>query len=210
MQDMTWTMRKPISGLPDHRPYTLIELLVVMAIAVAVMGLAIGFGGKLRGSSLDNASRNCLTSLHLARQYAITQRAYVAVLLPDPTTALTPAEVRGDYQARSWRPCIVNSNGVFQRYVDGTAWEFLPRGVAFNASGLDAITTVNVNAIAGTAVSPITISGVVFTPRGDLMGNSSKTISIGVGGVSSGSVLLDAAAIQTITIRGLTGKARLN
>ena len=66
--------------------FTLTELLVVMVIIVIVMSLVVpSFTSMGAGTAVDSAARMVSTQLMLARNEAVSRRAYVAVLLPGGT-----------------------------------------------------------------------------------------------------------------------------
>ena len=104
-----------------HRPFTLVEMLAVIAIMMILFGIAVApFGKLLGGSGVDGAARMIGAQLRLARQYALSQRKYVAVLMPAENGA--PA-MRGV----AFRTCVVDGNDAnFVEWVPDTKWEQLP------------------------------------------------------------------------------------
>jgi len=65
-----------------NNAFTLVEMLVVIGMMAIIMGFGIVmFTGALKSSAIASASQQTYTALNLARQYAITQRAYFGVML---------------------------------------------------------------------------------------------------------------------------------
>lgn len=65
-----------------NKAFTLVEMLVVIAMMAIIMSFGIVmFTGALKSSAIASASQQTYTALTLARQYAITQRAYFGVMI---------------------------------------------------------------------------------------------------------------------------------
>ncbi len=129
-----------------HRNFTLVELLVVMAIMAMLLYIATpAFEKMAKGGGVELAARNTYNYLSLARNYAITNRQYVAVLFPMKGDTDYPASgVPSDYYNRSYRACIVRDADTgsdydwrFVRWIPGETWQFLPTGTLFLDVGND-------------------------------------------------------------------------
>ncbi len=104
--------------------FTLTELLVVMAIMAILMGMALTpFQNILSSSGVDGAQRMLTSQLRMARQYAISKRERVALLLPGPNNNL-PDPMR----FVAFRSCIVDKSNNFQRWIQNTEWNYVPTG----------------------------------------------------------------------------------
>ncbi len=125
-----------------RKNFTLVELLVVMAIMALLFYMSMpAFEKLVKGYGVDGAVQNCAAALKLARDKAITDKMYVALLLPHrdaPGTGSLPS----DYIHRSYRMCYVDENYstsesasraasktfTFVSWVPGSNWEFVPTG----------------------------------------------------------------------------------
>ena len=104
--------------------FTLTELLAVMAIIAILMGIALTpFQNVLSSSGVDGAQRMVTSQLRMARQYAISKREKVAVLMPGPNTSV-PDQMR--YTA--FRSCIVKNGDEFKKWIENTEWNYVPTG----------------------------------------------------------------------------------
>lgn len=130
--------------IQERKHFTLVELLVVMAIMALLFYISMpAFEKLVKGYGVDGAAQNCAAALKLARDKAITDKMYVALLLPHrdaPGTGSLPS----DYIHRSYRMCYVDENYstaesgargaqrtfTFVSWVPGSNWEFVPTGTA--------------------------------------------------------------------------------
>lgn len=129
----------------DFNNFTLVELLVVMVLMALLLYIAAPAFEKIaKGFGLDGASSQMMGALKLARDKAITEKKYLALLLPHrdaPGTGTLPA----DYIHRAYRMCIVSENYsdsesgapryanktfTFVSWLPGSNWEFVPTGTA--------------------------------------------------------------------------------
>jgi Tfp pilus assembly protein FimT len=162
--------------------FSLIELLSVMAISVVLIGISVpAFHTLMKGQNVEIAARTTGSQLKAIRSYAITNRTYAALIIP------TTQDLPSTYLYKTFRPCTVNSNNVFQKWIYGERWDFLPTGTAIldvdNNSGYDAgnftaastITGIDFSDIGGTTDSA---KGIVFTPVGKSSG-SRKFVVVG-------------------------------
>jgi type II secretory pathway pseudopilin PulG len=201
-----------------RRSFTLIEILTVVTITVLLMMLALPAFEKMTvGTGVDAAARAVGGQLRLARQYAITNREYVAVLLPG-------AETVGDtdYSDRryvAFRACIVDSSDVFQDWIPNTKWEFVPIGAVIpqvsGASDLDDpynhLSADNATTIASVpdADAGIEIRAIMFAPSGKLAGGLEKRIQIVEGAFAEGAaapILRNTENHNTLVVDTYTGR----
>lgn len=118
--------------LPVTRAFTLIEMLVVLAIAALLLSLGWGVARKMTAATgTTSAARTLATQLRLARQFAISQHTYVALLLPSAT------DFTGDDAAKygnvALRACLVTKSGsstyTFSSFPQDSKWSYLPNGL---------------------------------------------------------------------------------
>lgn len=101
----------------QQRGFTLVEMLVVIAMMAIIMGFGIAmFTGAFKSSAVSASSRQMYTTLSLARQYAITQRTYVGVVISN------------DPSARVYAYAVVTNLASPQLF---GRWEYLPMGATF-------------------------------------------------------------------------------
>ena len=168
--------------------FTLIELLAVIVISIILLGIAVpAFNTLTKGEKVETAARTIGSQLKAVRAYAITNREYAALIIP--TTESLPSE----YLYKSYRPCIVDSSYVFQEWVSGEKWIFMPTGTTIleidNSADLDAVKNfgsaediddVDFSSIGG-AASVDDVKGMIFTPTGKCVGASASGIFVNVG-----------------------------
>jgi len=113
--------------------FTLVELMVVVVIIAVLMMIALPtFQGIGRGSKLKTASYQFSSKLTLARQTAISDRIFVAILLADDVVA-NAVTGQVDKAYRSYVPCQYSrqqSTNYFTQYLG--EWQIFPPGVVFN------------------------------------------------------------------------------
>ena len=162
--------------------FSLIELLAVMAISIILLAITIpAFNSMAKGQKVEVAARTIGSQLKAVRSYAITNREFIALIIP------TTESLSSEYLYKAYRPCIVNSSFVFQGWVSGEKWEFMPTGTAildvdgtlghiatgagsFTSAG--AITSVDFSSIGGGASIPS--KGIVFTATGKTSNPSTR------------------------------------
>ena len=102
--------------------FSLIELISVLAITGIFLGLALpSMDTILRGQSTEQAAINFGAVLNAVRSYAISNKKYVALIIPDESSNLPD-----QYENKSYRPCVVDRNMNFMYWVRDNKWEFLP------------------------------------------------------------------------------------
>ena len=146
--------------------FSLIELLSVMGISVILMAIAIpAFNTITKGENVEIAARTIGSQLKAVRSYAITNRKYVALIIPT-----TEADLPSNYYYKTYRAGIVSSSNVFQSWVPGEKWEFMPTGTAIldvdailGHSGTD---VGNFDSAGGTPVASTGTDGVDFSSIG--------------------------------------------
>jgi len=116
----------------SHR-FTLVEMMVVVVIITIVVGISIPAFQKMgSGSSVRAGTRVLAAQIRLTRQFAISQRRTVALLVPANEVtglpnelcyvAMKPAIVKKDPDDNTGRKYL------FLEWVDGTRWLHIPRG----------------------------------------------------------------------------------
>jgi len=185
--------------------YTLVEILIVIAIIgmMIYMGLP-AFEKILTGTGVELTARNMTSKLGMARNYAISKRKTVALLMP--TTGLPD-----QYCFSATRTCIVDSTGSynggtqvttysFQRWIEGENWDFLTVGSVIihvdNAAGYSStiqaheqVDGVKCTDIGASYSSVDNVRAIIFKPTGKIDCDSSaygdRYVTIGEGAYSS-------------------------
>lgn len=190
-----FSRRRSVSAQPRLRGFTLIELMAVLVIMVIIMGVTMpAFNKLVIGTGVEAAARMVGGQLRLARQYAITQRANVALLVPRGGQISSPGNV--SYVAI--RPCVVTrgSSPTFTRWIPNTKWEFLPAGSviaeADNDLGMQSppndgvsgtnhtIATLGVSS--GAVASGTTnVRAIVFRPTGRIQAATQRIVTVAEG-----------------------------
>ena len=170
--------------------FSLIELLFVMAISIILIGIAIpAFNSLTKGQKVEIAARSIGSQLKAVRSHAITNRKYTALIIPTPGN---PAGLSANYYYNSYRSCIVNSSDVFQEWVFGEKWEFMPTGTAIleidnsislnTVKNFDSATTITGVDFGGLVTGLISdAKGIIFTPTGKCIGATAAGIFVNVG-----------------------------
>ena len=195
-----------------HRWFSMIEIMLVLVIVSILLIIAMpAFNKLVLGSNVDGGARLVLSQIRLARQYAITNRVRVAVLLPAKgfsSDAGVPVDVAKRYKASSVRSCIVDSSKTFVEYVAKTQWAFLPMSVYIdditNAAEVDGVEFPEKDGAAANDVRSI-----IFLPSGSVEGGTD------VGPIEIEEMILSGSSLQTkdagsnkvsVTINWLTGR----
>lgn len=116
--------------------FTLIELLAVMLIMAIITGITIvGFTGVTRGAAAMGAARDLQQTIRLARQYAVTQRIPVAVIICDANLiAETDIPSRAAHNDLIGRAYAVYDLRNF-KYLK--PWTLLPRNMVFDNGSIE-------------------------------------------------------------------------
>ena len=154
------------------RCFTLIELLVVVAIMGIIIAVGLPAFEKLTiGSGVDAAARQVSAQLRLARQYAISNRCKVALIMP-----------QDGINASSCYACFrsaAKKGSADYVWVNNTNWTFLPTGAAiYDVTGGQTVSnTMDLTKIGGGAAMG-SLRAVIFKSTGALEGNSTVLITL--------------------------------
>jgi prepilin-type N-terminal cleavage/methylation domain-containing protein len=186
-----------------QRNFTLVEILAVMGLMAILLFMALPAFEKIaKGGGVEIAARTLSGKLGTARGYAINNRQYVALLMPD-------ADLPNDYLFRSYKLCVVSSTYdqipsssppipppyifTFIRWIPSETWGFLPTGAAINhingavhsgsADGtgtflnpakfpFEQVKNVKLSEISSAYASVDNVRAIVFRPNGKLAGAS--------------------------------------
>ncbi len=120
--------------------------MVIVIVSFLMLIVMSAFQEITKGQGVNIATRNLASKLILARSFAINNRKYVAILIPQ-SGGFPASGIPDTYYNRSYRACIVKKNGsnyYFKRWVSGEKWEFTPTGIAIlEVDGSDGVTTTS-------------------------------------------------------------------
>ncbi len=185
----------------------MIEIMLVLVIVSILLIISMpAFNKLVLGSNVDGGARLVLSQIRLARQYAITNRVRIAVLLPAKDFTATGST---RYKASSVRSCIVDSGKNFVEYVGKTQWAFLPQSVYID----DIVNADAVNGVefpeTGSGETADNVRSIIFLPSGSVEGGTD------VGPIEIEEMILSGSSLQTkdagsnkvsVTINWLTGR----
>ena len=197
----------------SSRNFTMFELLAVLVIVFIIMAMMVPAFNKLTsGMGVDTAGRTVVAKLRLARQYAITQRTRVAVIMP----RAEGGKMMSQYQYSCVRIALVTGTGspyTFDKWMDNSKWSFLPPGTAIMeadvdegvANGVDAwqkdpaenggqaVDDVNLSKIeTGSAGLVDGVRAIVFLPTGKMSGGApGRYVTIGEAVFTGGSWVIN-------------------
>ena len=90
--------------------YTLLEVLMVIVIVSFMMLMVMSaFQEIAKGQGVNIATRNLASKMILARSFAINNRQYVAILIPQ-CGGYPSSGIPTNYYNRSYRACIVGKS----------------------------------------------------------------------------------------------------
>ncbi|MCP4180026.1 MAG: hypothetical protein GY756_19870 [bacterium] len=184
------------------KKFTLIELLVVLGIVIIIFSISLpAFLKMTKGQSVEIAARTIGSKLNAVRAYAITNREYTALVF---ITNETVSNSRYNY--RAYRPCIVDSSNVFQRWVPDEKWDYLPNAtVLLSLSNNSTIASVEDDKIFGSG-NKEALTGVIFKSTGDCVGER-KTVVVGEGVYTNAALKqLNTSNRIDITVDNYTGR----
>jgi len=177
--------------------FSLIELLCVVVIAAILIAIVIpAFLNMIKGQSVEVAAREIGSKLKAVRTYAISQRQYTALVFI--TSQTTTNDDRYCYKA--YRPCIVNSSNVIQRWVPDEKWDFLPTGTIIrslttsSSAAPDTFTGSEVVSVSSDSdinvfTTASSLYAIIFKPTGEIVGNR-VYVTVGQGVYQNGSLLV--------------------
>ena len=119
-----------------NRPFTLIEILTVIVVISVIVGIAVpAYNRLMTGNAVSYGNRLVTSQLNMARTHACARRRPVAVLFPDCTLSTDySVELKDPVALRTFRCAYVKQDGtdwIFDGWVEGTKWEYLPQGAFF-------------------------------------------------------------------------------
>ena len=123
------------------------------------------------GNRVTSTAKSIGSELSLARQYSQTDSSYVALIVPGNTASYTgstasgcPAELPDNYKFAIYRLAHITFDGTsynFDRWVDGSKWQILPKGCSvmevdadigiYDDSGLNDFVTIPAEPGAGSS-----------------------------------------------------------
>lgn len=177
---MNTSQREPSEARARRVGFTLIELLAVLVIAGLLMAFAIpAVTGIGKGTSMQASISNLRSTISLARQWAITKRKTVYIVLPDQSAANFSTEAEAAMACRGYAVFEVSNPATGDgQYI--TEWKSLPAGIVFDTAPpnppLDRVATVFQPAYRKlvafpTATSPKkTLHTLTITPSGTVGG----------------------------------------
>ncbi|MEI8078757.1 MAG: GspH/FimT family pseudopilin [bacterium] len=186
--------------------FTLIELLVVVAIMGVIIAVSLPAFEKLTiGSGVDATARQLNAQLRLARQYAISNRCKVAVVMP-----------QDGINASSCYACFrsaAKKGSANYAWIANTNWTFLPTGAAIYAvtGGQTVSNSMDLTKIGGGATVS-SLRAVIFKSTGALDGNPAVPVTVTIReAVRSGTNWIQRNTNNQliITINAYTGKTTI-
>ena len=192
------------------QPFSLIELLVVMGVMVILLGLAAPAFNKIAlGSGPPAAVRQISSTLRQARQLAIAQRTYVAVIFPDDQNDFSDSN---DKPFQSLHVCTKYQDSAPRyKFAEGTKWIYLPQGAVLEENFTSAnFLDIDIDAD-GSGPSNNTynsVPAVVFKPSGAL-NHSYIQFDVIEGAYDGSHIARNTENKFTITINRFTGRVRV-
>lgn len=125
------TIDKSDPGTGNHSSgFTLIELLAVIAIMAIILAVALPAFDAFKQRGTEAAIPHLMSTLRLARQYAITHRQDVYVVFPD--RRLPAYAPKQEVKKALCSYAVITSNRANECFEYVTAWKYLPQGIFFD------------------------------------------------------------------------------
>jgi len=189
--------------------YTLVEIMTVIVIAAILFGIGIpAFTTMIQGSNMTVAIRQLSAKISAARAYAVTNRCYVAVLLPDLVENSSGTK-KDDCCYSVYRVCVLTKTGTstytFQEWIEDENWKTLPAGIY--RESVSGTTSVNVDAtdIGGKDTG---YPALIFDSKGQLA--SSSVIKLRHGRYVGGNKIPTGGTDHELTINQYSGKVKVD
>jgi hypothetical protein len=168
----------------------MIEVLVVVGLMIVLMMMSVPAFEKLAAvGGVDGAARMVTGELRLARQYAISKRKYVAVVMPD-----APGLGEGTCYA-GLAAYEADAEGGPYSQVPNSSWEFMPVGAIIAEADADRGVAPTPGTPTPNGGTTITIGAqnaraVVFRPTGALTVTSAVYITVAEGFYTNAAVMI--------------------
>ncbi len=133
-----------MNGLKTKCGFTLIEMMTVTLIIAVLFILTIPAFQSMTRKNTNAAGSQLISTIRLARQYAVTHRQDTYVVFPTTTPVYgSPAEVTKALSSYA----VISSNPAAGRLEYVSDWKFLPKGVYFDDSASSVMGTVQENVL---------------------------------------------------------------
>ena len=187
-----------------NRKFTLIELIVVIVIMGMLLGLSLpALSQMMAGGSVDAGTRVFCTSLSSARQKAIVEHKYIALIMPSADDLNNDTNLNSNCCYRLAE--VKKGSGdlfKFHKWVADSPWKNLPSGAYIQLQSVGDLVDIG-NAVnhAGDQVNPLEIidpaddvnntleSVIIFTPSGAPYQQNVK-LKLGEGYVDNGKLVV--------------------
>lgn len=203
-----------------RKSFTLIELLVVVGLSALILGLGIpAFNRMMRGNKVEECSRSIKLALEQSQLRAASERRYVAVVFPNGTVA----DTLKSYRLGGFRIAYVKKNTsgdggyTFDKWVDA-GWKNAPSGAILTRistqkyntesngditgctekttdalAGASNLKSLSVKDDAGNALAAGNDNALIFSPYGNLSGDSKLYLLIAEAAVNGDAVIYPSA-----------------
>jgi prepilin-type N-terminal cleavage/methylation domain-containing protein len=121
----------------DHHAFSLVELMVVIVIMGIMIGMFLPAFDSMRSSSkMSSSIKSVGAQINLTRQYAQANRQYAGLIIPGVISNFSPSvswDLPEEYKYTIYRIALLTHDAatgqyMFDTWVQGTKWEFLPSG----------------------------------------------------------------------------------
>lgn len=174
-----------------NRPFTLIEILTVIVVISVIVGITVpAYNRLMTGNAVSYGNRLVTSQLNMARTHACARRRSVAVLFPDYNISYN-SELKDPVALRTFRCAYVEYDGsdwVFDGWVEGSKWEYLPQGAFFPTTGLvksaDVKLTNDEDGVINTGTE-VPIPSIIFKTNGrPVVGSGNPKVKVSEGVVT--------------------------